>query len=106
MPREVSRGHTTGGNTGKGRTGWWASDRVEDIATEDAGGRGSGKCRHDGKHGDVQEQTMMEKVLARENLLAAWRRVKANAGAPGIDGMPDDWFTRLAGVLRLTTLCL
>jgi len=26
-------------------------------------------------------------VLARENLAAAWRRVKANAGAPGCDGM-------------------
>jgi len=76
----------------KGRTEQERSDRVEDIATEDAGRRGSGKSRHDGKHGDVQEQTMMEKVLARENLLAAWRRVKANAGAPGIDGMTVEEF--------------
>jgi len=30
---------------------------------------------------------MMEQVLAAENLQAAWRKVKANAGAPGIDGM-------------------
>lgn len=30
---------------------------------------------------------MMEQVLARENLRRAWRRVKSNAGAPGIDGM-------------------
>jgi len=30
---------------------------------------------------------MMEQILASENLQAAWRRVKANAGAPGIDGM-------------------
>ena len=36
---------------------------------------------------------MMEQVLARENLLAAWRRVKANAGAPGIDGMTVEEFT-------------
>ena len=35
---------------------------------------------------------MMEQVLARENLLAAWRRVKANAGAPGIDGMTVEEF--------------
>ena len=30
---------------------------------------------------------MMEQVLAPENLRRAWHRVKANAGAPGIDGM-------------------
>ena len=30
---------------------------------------------------------MMEQVLAAENVREAWRRVKANAGAPGIDGM-------------------
>lgn len=30
---------------------------------------------------------MMEHVLDPENLRQAWRRVKANAGAPGIDGM-------------------
>ena len=35
---------------------------------------------------------MMEQVLARENLLAAWRRVKTNAGAPGIDGMTVEEF--------------
>jgi|TARA_B100000315_G_scaffold257276_1_gene305597 RNA-directed DNA polymerase len=35
---------------------------------------------------------MMEQVLASENLHAAWRRVKANAGAPGIDGMTVEAF--------------
>ena len=35
---------------------------------------------------------MIEDVCSRENLLAAWRRVKANAGAPGIDGMAVDAF--------------
>jgi hypothetical protein len=30
---------------------------------------------------------MMEQVVAPENLRKAWARVKANAGAPGIDGM-------------------
>ena len=56
------------------------------------GGPGSGKGRHDGKHGSVQEQAMMEQVLAAENLRTAWARVKANAGAPGIDGMTVEAF--------------
>ena len=36
---------------------------------------------------------MMEQVLATENLRKAWQRVKANAGAPGIDGMTVEEFT-------------
>jgi hypothetical protein len=76
----------------KGRTEQERSDHVEDIATDDVGRRGSGEGRHEGKHGSVQEQTMMERVLAPENLRAAWRRVKANAGAPGIDGMTVEAF--------------
>ena len=39
---------------------------------------------------------LMEKVLAAENLRRAWKRVKANRGAPGIDGMPIEDFTRFA----------
>lgn len=37
---------------------------------------------------------MMEQVLASENLHAAWRRVKANAGAPGIDRRNHAWKKR------------
>jgi RNA-directed DNA polymerase len=35
---------------------------------------------------------VMEQVLAAETLHAAWRRVRANAGAPGIDGMTVEAF--------------
>ena len=35
---------------------------------------------------------MMEQVLAPENLRLAWKRVRANRGAPGIDGMTVEAF--------------
>ena len=34
-----------------------------------------------------QTQQLMEEVLRREHLFAAFRRVQANKGAPGVDGM-------------------
>jgi RNA-directed DNA polymerase len=37
-----------------------------------------------------QTQPLMEEVLRRENLFAALRRVQANKGAPGVDGMSVD----------------
>jgi RNA-directed DNA polymerase len=38
----------------------------------------------------------MEKVFAAENLRRAWKRVKANRGAPGIDGMHIEDFAAFA----------
>ena len=40
----------------------------------------------DGKHGSASDD-LWEQVLSRENMLRAWKRVKANGGAPGSDGM-------------------
>lgn len=76
----------------KDRTNEEGSDRVEDIRADTASRRGKGESRHAGKHGDPQDQTMMERILAPENLAEAWKRVKANKGAPGIDGMTVDAF--------------
>lgn len=83
-------------DVGKGRTDRERSNHRTDTAADDAGRPGCGESRRDGKHGGVQEQTMMEQVLSPENLHAAWRRVKANAGAPGIDGMTVDEFPAFA----------
>src|SRR5215510_9781356 len=41
-------------------------------------------------------EDLMERVLALENLRNAWRQVKANHGAPGIDGMTIEDFPAFA----------
>jgi len=38
------------------------------------------------------DNRLLEKILSRDNLIAAWKRVKANRGAPGIDGMTIEEF--------------
>ena len=30
---------------------------------------------------------LLERILSRENMLRAWKRVKANKGAAGVDGI-------------------
>ena len=37
-----------------------------------------------------EAKTLMEQVVRRENMLAVYRRVKRNGGAPGVDGMTVD----------------
>ena len=45
-----------------------------------------------------QPTDLLERVLDRGNLNRAWRRVKANGGAPGIDGMTVEAFPEWARV--------
>ena len=40
----------------------------------------------------MPKTTLMTRVLARENLQRAWEQVRANAGAPGVDGMTVEQF--------------
>jgi RNA-directed DNA polymerase len=35
---------------------------------------------------------LLERILSRENMAKAWRRVKANKGAPGVDGISIEQF--------------
>ena len=39
---------------------------------------------------------LLERVLSKENMLRAWKRVKANKGAPGIDNMSIEEFPEFA----------
>jgi RNA-directed DNA polymerase len=36
---------------------------------------------------DSDAQELMEEAVGRGNMMAAWKRIKANGGAPGMDGM-------------------
>lgn len=45
----------------------------------------------------TQNNSLLEQVLAPENLLQAWKRVRRNKGAAGIDGLP---LTRFAAHIR------
>ena len=60
---------------------------VTDAPVDDAGRRGMDESRHGEKHGVPQVRTMIEKILLRENIETAWKKVRSNKGAPGIDGM-------------------
>jgi RNA-directed DNA polymerase len=39
---------------------------------------------------------LLERVLSRENMQRAWKRVRANKGAPGIDSMTIEAFPEFA----------
>lgn len=39
---------------------------------------------------------LMERIVDRANVFTAWKRVKANKGAPGVDGMSIDDFLAFA----------
>jgi len=39
---------------------------------------------------------LLERILSRENLQRAWKHVKANKGAPGIDKMSIEEFPEFA----------
>jgi len=62
---------TTGGT----RSNRGAKDQVRTVCDENAGDETS---------------RLMEEVLRRENLMAAYKRVKGNKGAAGVDGMTVD----------------
>ena len=80
----------------KDRTNEEGIDPATNAPADDARRRGMDESCRGGKHGAPQERTMIEAILEPENLAQAWQRVKANKGAPGIDGMTVEDFPAFA----------
>lgn len=80
----------------KDRTNEEGIDPATDGPTDNARRRGESESHCGGKHGAPQERTMIEEILEPDNLAQAWKRVKANQGAPGIDGMTVEDFPAFA----------
>lgn len=80
----------------KDRTNEEGTDPVTDGPTDNARRRGESESHCGGKHGAPQERTMIEQILEPENLSEAWKRVRRNKGAPGIDGMTVEDFPAFA----------
>ena len=73
----------------KDRTSQESPDPAEGVRPEDARWRGIVSAHRGGEHrvAQVDIDEWMERVLDPVNMEMAWKRVKRNKGAPGIDGM-------------------
>ena len=82
----------------KDRTKEESTDPAEGEPPNDASWRGSASTHRGGKNGEVptEPDTWMERVLDSVNMNLAWDKVRANAGAPGMDGMTIEEFRDFA----------
>lgn len=80
----------------KDRTDEEGFNLAVDAPADDASRRGMDESHGEWKHRSPQARAMIEAILEPKNLAAAWKRVKANQGAPGIDGMTIDDFPAFA----------
>lgn len=86
------------GERGKQKTPNGACPPEEAVKPQGpAGGRSAPPAQAGGAPRGEVTDSLMEQVVARENMLAALKRVERNGGAPGVDGVPTE---RLRDQLR------
>ena len=83
----VSRGHSTCTHAGKGRTQRGMGTPVSSPGTSRPYGPVTRRRVAVQPH---PEFFLLERILSRENMLAAWKQVKANKGSHGVDAMSID----------------
>jgi retron-type reverse transcriptase len=64
--------------------------RLEKGHGESVSESGSDETRRPRSGSESTGPGLLEAALARENLLQAWKRVRANKGAAGVDGLDID----------------
>jgi RNA-directed DNA polymerase len=67
-------------------------ERARRVGGGTAEGMGTGRQAYAARHDSVRDGSLelMEKVVRRGNVVAAYKRVVRNGGAPGVDGMSVD----------------
>ena len=94
--RGVSRGHSTPQARGvRPEPDRRHSTTDPQPTAQTPNGRVGALEESDGKHGEAQVN-LLEQILSQDNMLSAWKRVKANKGAAGMDGMSIDAFPEFA----------
>ena len=82
----------------KDQTNEEAPDPMPGKLPDTASRPGSAPAQHAEKHGavPVDPDALLQQVLEGANLNLAWKQVKANKGAPGVDGNTIDDFPAFA----------